>query len=564
MAVESFSSSMTPDVTRINRGNLRRNSLAGPANSRERPISLYRRASIGTYHDFCKPGMKHDESEEKARLPFPKRIIKKSLEKQNLFEISDSPQRKKASAVVSKSSPTSETRIPRMSEVTKLRTSTESPGGDKPIENKLLLIKQKASVVNLKAKPSPSSRSYSFDTSDIINLEVPMNSSDGKISRENKKKPMRKLKSSPELKSDLSDAGKVMRHNGTLPSRRVQVSSKKVPSKANEESFRKQPSTSLKPKSQARKPLPAAPFEVLRVRRQSGTSDMKTGKTTATSKVALEVVSPSHRASLSRRASLSGAISLSAKKNRNLKVVLPRKNHNEVGNAKTEQLFDEHVESNGDILEEKTLYVIKLETENVVLESDKNENCAAEMSPPALDESEYNVTKAKYDSDSAFNEDKTVNMEEADISEIENGGIPIKYGTVFTDDNHCQPVKLSFRRGTVVDIQSDNDCPRQLEFRQGSVLGENENSTTEGHITFTRREVDGDTNDNEPGEGTVVLRHQDVVEKQDGKGLFNIIIEETANKLVEARRSKVKALVGAFETVISLQETKPSSNTVSE
>jgi hypothetical protein len=44
--------------------------------------------------------------------------------------------------------------------------------------------------------------------------------------------------------------------------------------------------------------------------------------------------------------------------------------------------------------------------------------------------------------------------------------------------------------------------------------------------------------------------------------LFNNVIEETASKLVETRKSKVKALVGAFETVISLQDKKPSANTV--
>jgi hypothetical protein len=37
------------------------------------------------------------------------------------------------------------------------------------------------------------------------------------------------------------------------------------------------------------------------------------------------------------------------------------------------------------------------------------------------------------------------------------------------------------------------------------------------------------------------------------------VIEETASKLVESRKSKVKALVGAFETVISLQDGKPTS-----
>lgn len=35
---------------------------------------------------------------------------------------------------------------------------------------------------------------------------------------------------------------------------------------------------------------------------------------------------------------------------------------------------------------------------------------------------------------------------------------------------------------------------------------------------------------------------------------YNDVIEETASKLREQRRNKVKALVGAFETVISLED----------
>ncbi|KAL7094682.1 hypothetical protein ACP275_11G119100 [Erythranthe tilingii] len=56
----------------------------------------------------------------------------------------------------------------------------------------------------------------------------------------------------------------------------------------------------------------------------------------------------------------------------------------------------------------------------------------------------------------------------------------------------------------------------------------------------------------------LVLKHQDLEGKKDDQGLLNNVIEETASKLVETRKSKVKALVGAFETVISLQERKPS------
>ncbi|KAM1516694.1 hypothetical protein ACFXTH_015616 [Malus domestica] len=54
----------------------------------------------------------------------------------------------------------------------------------------------------------------------------------------------------------------------------------------------------------------------------------------------------------------------------------------------------------------------------------------------------------------------------------------------------------------------------------------------------------------------VVLRHQGVTGRKDVQKLLNNVIEETASRLVESRKSKVKALVGAFETVISLQDTK--------
>ncbi|KAE8695760.1 hypothetical protein F3Y22_tig00110691pilonHSYRG00089 [Hibiscus syriacus] len=308
---------------------------------------------------------------------------------------------------------------------------------------------------------------------------------------------------------------------------------------------------------------------------------MKTGKRKNTAKVAVKkALLSSSRASLSPRASLARATSLTARKNRNLKVVPLQKNQNKVEKAETEQPLDEHEVRNNDALEEKTLYVIKMESENILLESDKNENCAAELSPPITsspkasslpmspplsshgtrdeDESEYTD-----DSGSEYYEDETVNTEEVEILEGENGGRPRNSEMVISDGKDCQPVKLSFRRGKVVEIQSENNGPRRLKFRRGRLLGGNQNAKGERR-TFRTRERDGSMNDNQPGGEKVVekvvLRHQDLQGKKDEKGLFNNVIEETASKLVETRKSKVKALVGAFETVISLQDTKPSAN----
>ncbi|CAN6338412.1 unnamed protein product [Urochloa humidicola] len=49
----------------------------------------------------------------------------------------------------------------------------------------------------------------------------------------------------------------------------------------------------------------------------------------------------------------------------------------------------------------------------------------------------------------------------------------------------------------------------------------------------------------------VALRHQKTLEKKKSQRLYNGVIEETASKLVKTRKSRVKALVGAFESVIS-------------
>lgn len=57
----------------------------------------------------------------------------------------------------------------------------------------------------------------------------------------------------------------------------------------------------------------------------------------------------------------------------------------------------------------------------------------------------------------------------------------------------------------------------------------------------------------------VALRHQNVEYKKENQSLLNSMIEETASKLVEAQQSKVKALVGAFESLISLQDLTPSA-----
>ncbi|PHT63966.1 hypothetical protein T459_32264, partial [Capsicum annuum] len=130
-----------------------------------------------------------------------------------------------------------------------------------------------------------------------------------------------------------------------------------------------------------------------------------------------------------------------------------------------------------------------------------------------------------------------------------------------SNDNNSSAVKLKFRRGKIVDLQQETSSPRRLTFRWGRHVGESQDSNIRKRI-FKKKGVDGDKSNTIPISGKIVLRHQDVQEKKDVQGLLNNVIEETTSKLVETRKSKVKALVGAFETVISLHN-KPSAVTVS-
>ncbi|KAK3042694.1 hypothetical protein RJ639_000752 [Escallonia herrerae] len=123
----------------------------------------------------------------------------------------------------------------------------------------------------------------------------------------------------------------------------------------------------------------------------------------------------------------------------------------------------------------------------------------------------------------------------------------------------CSPGKLKFRRGKVVNVQFENSSPRRLKFKQRKVLDENLNGKADTRGRSLRKVVvNGELSGAKTKSMEVVLKHQDAEGKKDAQSLFNNVIEETASKLVQTRKSKVKALVGAFETVISLQDTKTS------
>ncbi|KAI5416632.1 uncharacterized protein LOC127073750 isoform X1 [Lathyrus oleraceus] len=160
--------------------------------------------------------------------------------------------------------------------------------------------------------------------------------------------------------------------------------------------------------------------------------------------------------------------------------------------------------------------------------------------------------------------------------------------------------KLTFSRGKVIEIQpQSNNIPRRLKFKPVRFLGDDARRDANGtrKRIITNKEADGaelnaasiktenidlkhqtmergknrsfarkaggvdrtKVSGSKSGSEKVVLRHQDVEGRKQNTGLYNNVIEETATKLAGLRKSKVRALVGAFETVISLDSPRESA-----
>ncbi|CAN6329565.1 unnamed protein product [Urochloa humidicola] len=121
-----------------------------------------------------------------------------------------------------------------------------------------------------------------------------------------------------------------------------------------------------------------------------------------------------------------------------------------------------------------------------------------------------------------------------------------------------QPRKLTFRRGKVLNPdEGSSSTPRRLRFRPSTGATDASAARSRGSRITGRRSGSSASVREASAEVVVLRRRQDGKEtKKQEQVLLNNVIEETASRLVaEARKSKVKALVGAFETVISLQET---------
>ncbi|XVF11853.1 hypothetical protein REPUB_Repub08aG0063000 [Reevesia pubescens] len=163
----------------------------------------------------------------------------------------------------------------------------------------------------------------------------------------------------------------------------------------------------------------------------------------------------------------------------------------------------------------------------------------------------------------------------------------------------CAPKRLKFRQRVLVDKRNGDDnqndrgaefTARRLKFRQRVLVdnrnaGDNQNDRGEDctprKLKFWRRLLDdnktgyiqnsegntsknnsegkeddvGQANATEVQSDKISLRHNVAEKKKDSGCLYNNMIEETTSRLVRTKTSKVKALVSAFESVISHLDT---------
>ncbi|WVZ55972.1 hypothetical protein U9M48_006565, partial [Paspalum notatum var. saurae] len=261
---------------------------------------------------------------------------------------------------------------------------------------------------------------------------------------------------------------------------------------------------------------------------------------------------------------------------------------NAIGSYKAEDVFDgmmnnstshcqsiSETSSDGLLEEPKPMLIEPSDSSVNELVSASNENT---FTPDEIKSSIFIPQSPEELSDDEFYEEYDFELSESDESDAEDKETTInryrdeslkpgdersrRISVLEPDDPSITPYKLKFKRGKIVELPPDSSGPRRLKFRRKSANEASNRENQPARRIYKRNSTSNVVPTSPDGESPgVKLRHQDTQEKKDAQGLFNNVIEETASKLVESRKSKVKALVGAFETVISLQDGKPTSST---
>ncbi|RDX91818.1 hypothetical protein CR513_26143, partial [Mucuna pruriens] len=574
MANESVELPVTPEVTKSPGVEIRGHSAgkASSGSSVEKTVPNYLRASTGSCHDFCKFGKKHGH-ESKERRSIPDRATRKQLHQSSVDSVggammsvtrlsaSVDSKPTKMSTVKLKQSVDSKTWISDTSDIYKQELPTKSFGSQKEIGDEVLVNRNKSSLA--KVKPSLlKSRTSLLSRQEISSIkEVRFSSKStsekvGTSSRSTSWKVEAPSKSMPnKIETPIKSTSKV-KTSSESTSNMVKASSQLSSLKGKEMKLSEKRATSLNSSSVRRNRLSSInSSEGVGGRRYS---NIKMEKGATSSKAASKKLMAPLKA-LSPRPPLVRVASINSRKHKSLKMASHLKNQWTARKV-------EHEEHNNHGVEEKTLYVVGMENENKTLQSDQkesyddDESYLPQLSSPKSsvssdsqslsqgDQEESEYTTSEFEEDSFSGNHEIECMEDEDTLEGEKKAKLKKSGVVYSKDKGNQMMKLKFRRGKVVENQTEISSPRRLKFRRRKVTGEKVNVKGESRESFERDGACADSNGASTGPEKVVLRHQGMQDKKDAQGLFNNVIEETASKLVETRKSKVKALVGAFET----------------
>ncbi|KAK9099852.1 hypothetical protein Scep_023282 [Stephania cephalantha] len=204
-------------------------------------------------------------------------------------------------------------------------------------------------------------------------------------------------------------------------------------------------------------------------------------------------------------------------------------------------------------IEKKTRSAIdKVEPESKEIEDDKSNDHSSDSLPTILSgeqEVEPNPTKEELKED---NEEQEVDLKQGNVIEESSN----EQSKPQEENEVVAAKKEETNEKLVIEEAKTDDDALKLSFKKGKELEEKEEEGNGNQrLKFKERAVggaEGDVGEAKPEQENVVLKRQDVQGKKETQA-YNDVIEETASKLVEKRKSKVKALVGAFETVISLE-----------
>ncbi|KAK1363451.1 hypothetical protein POM88_039012 [Heracleum sosnowskyi] len=180
--------------------------------------------------------------------------------------------------------------------------------------------------------------------------------------------------------------------------------------------------------------------------------------------------------------------------------------------------------------------------------SPPTENTHTSLSSLKSQSSTSSSPEAMQSDESAFENDNSESEYSTTELEVENMRTPRIQVLRLKNKDRPSSHKLQFRRGSVIDVQLEDLRPSRLKFRHQEALDE-EISDTEC-ISLRRISSDGVLYETDSETEKVTLKHQEMEAREETRGLVNDVIEETANRLVRSRKSKVKALVGAFEAVL--------------